>query len=190
MFDDYPDEPIGPDDVVMLGDSLIGYGDWKRLLPDLPLRNYGIPGDTVGGVLGRLETIISARPRAVLLLIGTNDLSLWMRRAERHILSHIDSILRRLRRGSPDTLVTLQSLLPREAMLADAIRRLNCQLALLADEHNCDFLDLFDHFADPGGGLRPEFTGDGLHLTAAGYRCWAELLEPHLCELTRADDPE
>ena len=44
------------------------------MVPDAPVVNPGIGGDTMVGVLGRLDTAVNA-PRPVFPLIGTNDLA-------------------------------------------------------------------------------------------------------------------
>ena len=41
--------------VVLLGDSLTAEGRWEQLLPDRPLVNAGVPGDTPDDVLDRLD---------------------------------------------------------------------------------------------------------------------------------------
>ena len=63
--------------VVFLGDSITqGWGDQMGgSFPGLKVANRGISGDTTRGVLIRLqEDVLSLNPRAVVLLIGTNDL--------------------------------------------------------------------------------------------------------------------
>ncbi len=72
--------------IACLGDSLTyGYGVrreecWVSLADRNPssgaaLCNYGLSGDTTGGMLARLATeVIPARPHAVLLMGGANDI--------------------------------------------------------------------------------------------------------------------
>src|SRR5205807_6682662 len=63
--------------VVMLGDSITqGWNDdFSAWFPGLKIANRGISGDTSRGVLSRLqEDVLALEPRAVVLLIGTNDL--------------------------------------------------------------------------------------------------------------------
>jgi lysophospholipase L1-like esterase len=55
----------------------------------------------------------------------------------------------------------------------------------LAAQRNLRLLDLHRAFDDGAGGLRSTETSDGVHLTAAGYARWAELLEQELSALTR-----
>src|SRR5436190_15226153 len=63
--------------VVLLGDSITqGWGeDFSFWFPGMKIANRGISGDTSRGVLIRLQgDVLALEPRAVVLLIGTNDL--------------------------------------------------------------------------------------------------------------------
>ncbi|TSA35318.1 MAG: G-D-S-L family lipolytic protein, partial [Opitutales bacterium] len=63
--------------VVFLGDSITqGWGaDFKNSFDGMKLANRGIGGDTTRGMLIRLqEDILSLHPKAVVLLMGTNDI--------------------------------------------------------------------------------------------------------------------
>ncbi len=58
--------------MVFLGDSITEGKLWDERVPTLPTVNRGIGGDTVRGVLDRLDSAI-VEPQAVSVLIGTND---------------------------------------------------------------------------------------------------------------------
>ena len=63
--------------VVFLGDSITqGWGDdFGKAFGDLKVANRGISGDTTRGMLLRLkDDVLSLNPRAVVMLMGTNDL--------------------------------------------------------------------------------------------------------------------
>ena len=63
--------------VVFLGDSITqGWGHGLgAVFPGVKVANRGISGDTTRGVLIRLkEDVLDLNPRAVVMLIGTNDL--------------------------------------------------------------------------------------------------------------------
>ena len=66
--------PKVADAVVFLGDSITEGGVWDEWFRELLTLNRGIGGDTVGGVLDRLDSALY-EPRAISLLIGTNDLT-------------------------------------------------------------------------------------------------------------------
>ena len=172
--------PLGPEDVVFLGASLVEHGEWSELLPELPVRNRGVAGDTVDDVLARIGPIVAARPRAVIVQVGLNDLLRGAAPAE--VSARHRTLVQRVRSGSPDTRLVLVGLLPvrREGQpaetLAGQIREVNGSLADLANELGARALDLGAAFADADGRLAEELTIDGVHLTGPGYLRWAEEL--------------
>ena len=42
------------------------------------------------------------------------------------------------------------------------------------------YIDLFTHFVDDNGQMKPEYTNDGLHLLGKGYMLWKEIITPYL----------
>ena len=176
--------PLAPGDVVFLGDSLTEGAHWVELLPGLPVRDRGIAGDTTAGVLARLATITAARPAAVFLMIGTNDLGASPDPAPS--LARQREIIARIRRESPSTLVFVQSLLPRAAVFRERIEGYNLALYGICRELGATWVDLYPAFLAPDGALRRELTYDGVHLAPAGYRLWRSMLAPHLGALRAA----
>jgi lysophospholipase L1-like esterase len=172
--------PALDDRVVLLGDSITQGGVWEELLPDLPVANRGINGDTTGDVLARLDDLRGA-PRAISLLIGTNDLH--GSRGEREvagIAARTGQIVAALRRTSPHIPLVINGVTPRTELFTERISALNEHYRRIADEHACVYLDTWPALADPTGALRAEYTRDHLHLTVHGYLAWAAALRPHL----------
>ena len=62
--------------VVFFGDSITqGWGSLAQDFPTLKVANRGISGDTTRGLLARIQgDVLDVHPRAVSMLIGTNDL--------------------------------------------------------------------------------------------------------------------
>jgi lysophospholipase L1-like esterase len=171
---------LAPDRVVFLGDSITEGGLWDEWFPSLSCVNRGIGGDTVGDVAGRLESALN-RPRCVSLLIGTNDLSgLGPTRNVQRIAEQTRGLVESVRRASPDSVVLINSVMPRRRSMADAIEQLNTHYGQISDEAGATYVDLWPALADTSRALRREFTLDSLHLNGAGYRAWVEVLRPHL----------
>jgi len=172
--------PKAPDRVVFLGDSITEGGLWDEWFADLPTLNRGIGGDTVGGVLERLDSSVHA-PRAVSLLIGTNDLA-GLGRSHRvdDIARQIDTLLSSIRVIAPDAPLLVHGVMPRSKSLADEIQQLNVRIEQLAAQHSAEFIDLWPALVGPDRALRKDLTGDGVHLNGAGYRTWIDILRPHL----------
>lgn len=174
--------------VVFLGDSIThGWGDdLGGNFPTLKAANRGIGGDTSRGVLVRLrEDVLVLRPRAVVLLVGTNDIEQGA--APEMIAANIRLILAAFHRQDPAMPVVLCSVFPSSASKkrpADRIRRLNGLLQAVAREQpQTTWLDLWPLFADPAGDAKPEEFPDLLHPNAAGYAQWAGALRPAFARL-------
>jgi lysophospholipase L1-like esterase len=174
--------PIQPGDIIFLGDSLTDGCRWEEMFPGLSIKNRGINADTTAGVLKRLPDILDGKPKAIFLLIGTNDLPWYEYKPDSDILADYKHILQTCREESPETRLYVQSLLPRHPMYSKRIQRLNRQYRSLAELYQCTFIDLFPHFTGRDGGLKIELTNDRLHLLAEGYAIWRNLLVPYLKE--------
>ncbi len=60
--------------VVMFGNSITEFGDWKRLFGDSGVVNRGIAGDNTFGMLDRLSEVIGRRPAKLFVEAGINDI--------------------------------------------------------------------------------------------------------------------
>ncbi len=172
--------PVQAGDIVLAGDSITDLGVWDDILPGWPIKNRGISAETSKGLLRRMDAITSGKPAAIFLLIGTNDLPWYLFRTIGIILKTYEQIIQRIQAETPETRIYIQSILPRSRWYIFSIHRLNHGLHSLAEEYHCTYVDLYTSFATLRGTIRPEYTNDNLHLLAAGYVHWAELLRPHL----------
>jgi lysophospholipase L1-like esterase len=174
--------------VVLLGDSITEGFDVPKLLPGRRVLNRGIGADVIGnalpaddnrGILARLdESVFDCSATDVFLLIGINDLGSG--RKPEVMEQGYRQILERIKKESPRVRVHVQSVLPcrgRYAMHNANVLDFNERLKKLAAEFGYDYLDLHAMMIDDKGELRSEFTGDGLHLNAAGYAPWKVEIE-------------
>jgi lysophospholipase L1-like esterase len=169
--------------VVMLGDSITqGWGDdFSGWFPGMKIANRGISGDTTRGVLIRLkEDVLDLNPRAVVLLIGTNDLE---EKAEPEtIVGNLKRILAELAKHNPKMPVVLCEVFPSAASKsrpAEKIKRVN-QLYADAVRGNAQvtLVETWILFADAQGDAIPAEFPDLLHPNLAGYAKWAAGLRP------------
>jgi len=181
--DIYRTFPVHPEDIVMLGDSLTDLTRWHELIPGVAIKNRGISGDTTQGVLNRLDPIVSGKPLALFLLIGTNDIPWYVFTSDQTILKRYEAILKRFKEESPETKIFVQSILPRELRYKPRVLKLNQELKLLAKQYGCTYVELFPHFSNKSGGMRRDISNDHLHLKAEGYQIWVEVIQPYLDEL-------
>jgi len=177
-------EPVVKGKIVFLGNSITQGGNWKRLLGDSTVINRGIGGDITFSMLLRLDDVIQRAPSKVFLLIGINDISKGI--PEEVIMENIFTIVSRIRSGSPKTEIFVQSILPLNPSVKDfpekydkqeQVTILNTQLQKYAERLKYTFVDLFPKFLDKENRLDEKYTGDGLHLNAAGYARWVAVLK-------------
>jgi len=183
--DFYAHHQVSSEDIVFYGDSITDGANWHELYPKLPVKGRGINADTAEGVLERIPNSLRGHPKAIFILIGTNDLPLFEYRTNRKILTTYDAILKKCQEMSPETKIFVQSILPRKKGFAKRIRLLNQRLEALAKNYGDTYIDLFPHFANDEGQLRDELTNDHLHLMAAGYDIWVRILTPYIESLAQ-----
>jgi lysophospholipase L1-like esterase len=173
-------------DVVVLGDSLTQRAEWWELL-GRPVANRGIVDDTVALVRARLGDVVELRPRVLFLLVGVNDL--FRGASPERLGAQHAALVREIRASLPGCRVIVESLLPlREEMLDRfserltnaTISRANARLKDGARAAGAEWVDVGSGLADASGQLDARYTSDGLHLSGAGYRAWAEALRPYL----------
>jgi lysophospholipase L1-like esterase len=172
--------------IVFVGDSLTGnwkLGDMKTALPGFHMANRGIGGDGTRGVLFRLkEDVLDLNPQAMVLLIGTNDLS--AKAPVQVIADNVALIIDQAREFNKDLPIILCLVPPRASEAAPIdpakLTELNARLTALGENYQkLVVLDLFSALATPEGAPDPKFFGkDLLHLASGGYQKWGELLKP------------
>jgi lysophospholipase L1-like esterase len=186
--------------VVFFGDSITdrwsqaGYGGF---FPGRPFINRGIGGQTTAQMLLRFRAdVIALKPRAVVILAGTNDLAgnagpvtpdqlmdnlvtmaeLARQHGIRVVLASILPVADDKRDASGQPLIRSRGK-PVELLTA-----LNRRIAEYAAANRHVFLDYFTAMATPAGTLRPELNDDGLHPTKAGYAVMQPLAERAIAE--------
>lgn len=169
--------------VLFLGDSLIEHGPWAHALPEYRTVNQGAGGDTALGVHSRLRHALTVPdlgggPDAVVLMIGTNDLTLKVPVPE--IADGVGAILADLATRATEAHLVVNSVPPRTARMRGKLRALNEAVRAVTAEQGGDFVDLWPVLADEDGRLRADLTPDKLHLNDAGYEAWISVLRPAL----------
>lgn len=178
-------EPIVKNKIIFLGDSIIEFGDWAKLLNDSSVINRGIAGDNTFGVLNRLQDIINRQPSKLFIHIGINDIS--QNTPDKIIVANILSIVKKVRKDSPATLIYVSSILPTNDSVKteypDAynkngrVVKVNNQLKRNKKMLGFVYVDLYKKFHDADGKLLEKYAdSDGLHLNSTGYQIWIDFL--------------
>lgn len=165
--------------VVFLGDSiteLLPVSDWfgeYTKKTGFSVYNRGISGDTSNRLYERLrENVTCITPSCVVLLIGTNDLGCGL--DSEFVKENVDKILYILKQDCPEAKIILQAIYPVDhngsgRRKNSDILETNKKLFALAEKYGVFYLDLTEKLSDENGGLKKEYTYDGLHLNAKGY---------------------
>jgi lysophospholipase L1-like esterase len=168
--------------LLMLGDSLVEWGDWPELLPNIQVINRGVAGEQVEDLSARVtEEILSIeQPEYILIMSGTNNLLMG------NTLFPVifKGMLTRIAALCPEAGITVNSLMPMDIPgLGNSLEQTNQELLQVADENNCRFLDMFPPFTEQCLPItRPGFLADGIHLSTLGYQVWAREIERHIRE--------
>lgn len=178
--------------VVFFGDSITqGWkDDFRQNFPNLKLANRGISGDTTRGLIARIEEdVLAQKPRAIVMLIGTNDIGRGVSPAD--IAANMKIIFDKIAAHDLKTPVILCAVMPSSASKdrpADKIRELNeCVAKLARDYKNVTILDTHTLFADKAGDAPADLFPDLLHPNDAGYKKWTAALLPLLATLGIVD---
>ncbi len=167
--------------VAFVGDGFIEGGRWEEWFPDFEVKNFGVTGSTTDDLLARLDEVVQSNPDALVLLIGTEDLS--RRGSVEHVVRNIETALVTLRKELPGTRLLLVSILPRGREFADRIKEANRHLWQFVATVHGQYLDAWPALALEDGELNPVFTADRLHLNDEGYAAWLAELKPALGRL-------
>ncbi len=183
--------PIGPNDTVFLGDSILALGEWHELLSDHRAKNRAISGAGTRAVLSMLDRIIVGKPRHVVLMCGINNFH--KRIPYKQTAKEYAQIVARISSQSPRTDIWMLPVLPvNEALYQQwflpghpgigmpdrhAIEALNALIEGLAvNRPRVHFVDLHVLLNNTGE-LRKDYTSDGLHLNGRGLREIARRLQ-------------
>jgi lysophospholipase L1-like esterase len=176
-------------DVLFLGDSItdafpaVGRDAWHRALASLgTAEDFGIPGDRTAWLLWRVRNgeLDGTHARAVVLMIGTNDLASETPAA---VARGVSAIVGTVRAKLPRAVVVLNAILPRgepDDPLRVRLAATNARIASLADGKHVRWVDAGPGFVDASGRIDPRLMPDGLHPSAEGYEIWSTALRPVL----------
>ncbi|HWW39585.1 GDSL-type esterase/lipase family protein [Pedobacter sp.] len=172
--------------IVFLGNSITERGEWQEILSDspYPIINRGVGGDNSFGILARMDRILAAKPRAIFLMDGINDL---FRKLPNEVsVNNYRRIIRLIKLKSPKTKIYIESTLPiNEEMTKEPYTKernklvplLNEKIKAMAVEEQVTYINICPIFQDEAGKLRKDITPDGVHLKASAYIDWVNYLK-------------
>ncbi len=186
-------------DLLFLGDSITDAWRggkqkalWELHFAPLKAANFGISGDRTQHVLWRIQNgeLEGIAPKAVVLMIGTNNIGQKDAEAPASAVAGIKAIVKEIQAKTPKTKVLLLGVFPRGEKPDHAhraqIKEINAEIAKLDDGgKSVKFLDIGGKFLQPDGMISREIMPDFLHLTEKGYQIWADAVKEPLAELMK-----
>ena len=184
--------------VCFLGDSLTqGMQIYSSGLPEASFCAYRganpsvvVNGTTCkrsdGGTEVPMEVLTARQPPVRYILLGTNVLN---RDGDySSFLTYYRLMLDMISQALPNTQIYVQSITPvrpevrssHPGLYKERLCEINNELAAIALEKNCAFLNLWEALADDNGDLKAEYAQpDGIHIKPEGYPAWVEYLATH-----------
>lgn len=175
--------------LVFIGDSITqgwngkGQPHWEKHFAPLGAVNFGIGGDMTQNLLWRLKygATENLDPKAVMLLIGTNNLSFTKDEPET-IAAGVTAVVDALTESYPNADILLMGVFPRsenpDHPSRHKIIRINNIISQLEIRPHVTYLDIADQLLESDGKLSKEVMPDFLHLSDEGYRRWTEAILP------------
>ena len=133
-----------------------------------------------------MEAMTAQHPTELYVLLGTNVLN---RDGDySSFLTYYRLMLDMLSQSLPGTTIYVQSITPvrpevrqsHPGLYRDRLCEINNELAAIALEKGCSFLNLWEVLADDNGDLKEEYAQkDGYHIKPEGYTAWVNYLCTH-----------
>lgn len=179
----------GPTDVVFVGDSITqsweetGKPVWERHFAGFTTMNLGVSGDRTEHVLWRLNEapLDQAKPKVIVLLIGTNNLGHGTSNAEQ-ALEGVLAVLALLRAQAPQATLLVCETFPRGERFNKVrgdILQVNQAVRGQLDAKSKS-LAIGDRWVRKDGTIDKADLHDFLHLSESAYDQWAQALLPEI----------
>ena len=178
-------------DLIFVGDSITqgwegaGKPVWDEFYSARNAVNLGFSGDRTEHVLWRFDNgnIAGIHPKLAVVMIGTNN---FQANSAEEIGAGVTAVVKELREKLPGTKVLLLGIFPRDGKPSDTREKLQKASEIAsktADDPMVRYLDIGTAFLDDEALLPTAIMPDFLHPNEAGYKIWAEMIEPHVAEM-------
>ena len=166
-------------DIVFFGDSLTYYGDFSSVFPDKVVCNLGLRGDTIQGMIDRVDQVSFLKPKVIYLMAGINDVDSCSAVLFKELY---DSLIYSIQKKVPNTKLVIQNILPVDNVNFSIscnnyqIEKYNQIIEGLTYHYKLYMIDLFSLYIK-NGHLKEEMSIDGIHLKPDDYQLWYEALK-------------
>ena len=151
-------------------------------------------GDQTQHVLWRFENgqLDGVKAKVAIVMIGTNNSNKNKDGTDSYtdsdILEGVTAIVQQIRARQPETKVLLLGIFPRAKSFSPQRGRLleiNQALAKLDDGKHIFYFDFGSQYVEKDGSISKNIMPDALHPNEAGYKIWANAMEPKLKQLLK-----
>lgn len=174
--------------VVFVGSSSIRL--WTSLKEDMapiPVIQRGFGGAKLGDVDYYAQRLVNAyKPAAVVVFIGTNDISADMAYTPKQLAETYKSFVTKVRRGQARVPIYYIGITP-SVMKWEVWNRGQATNKLIREyieqDNNHVFIDTSSALLKELGEPNPDnYIWDGLHLSEKGYAIWTGIIKPHVIQ--------
>lgn len=196
----YLNESAKKGETLFTGSSLMEHFPINELLMDYGMENViynrGIGGFKTDDMLEHMEEqIFGTEPSKIFINIGTNDIGAPDYKLE-VLMEKYEKILTQIKERLPETEVYMMAYYPvnevdkvpegewGKTLFAtrtnENIALANKEVEKLADKMGYHYIDVSEGLRDENGRLKKEFTIEGIHMYANGYRVILKNMKPYL----------
>lgn len=196
----YLNESAKKGETLFTGSSLMEHFPINELLMDYGMENViynrGVGGFKTDDMLEHMEEqIFGTEPSKIFINIGTNDIGAPDYKLE-VLMEKYEKILTQIKERLPETEVYMMAYYPVNEVdkvpegewgntlfatrTNENIALANKEVEKLADKMGYHYIDVSEGLRDENGRLKKEFTIEGIHMYANGYRVILKNMKPYL----------
>jgi len=169
--------------VLFVGSSSIRMWDLDESFPKKNYINRGFGGSQIADSIAYLDRLVlKHKPRVVILYAGDNDIAAG--KSPKTVARDFQTFQEQVHAALPNTRILYIAIKPslKRWKLYPKMKAANQKIAeICRQEKRLTFLDIATPMLGDHGKPQPSlFADDGLHLNAAGYALWTEIVTPHL----------
>jgi len=175
------------DGVLFVGSSSIRLWPTAERFPDLPVINRGFGGSQISDVNHYInDVVLKYRPAVVVFYAGENDINAG--RTPEQVVADYQDFVSKVLEARPDTRIVFLPMKPSLARwtLWPTMQVANARIQSYSrgGADRLFYVDTATPMLTADGQLQPHlYVDDGLHMTAAGYDIWTQVLIPVLAKV-------
>lgn len=181
-YDSFKGLVVDSASIVFMGNSITNFNEWRECFANDPrIVNRGASSAHSQEMIDNLESVLTGRPAKIFLGIGTNDL--YYGYTPEQIAANFGRFIERVQCESPSTEVYVTTILPTNNGAAKGrndrnIIATNALVKEVCERNGVTQINLFDTLQC----IHTDRTisTDDLHLTAKGYKIWADIIAPYV----------